>query len=157
MPPTYDLYFTGRRIIFVKIGDYVSPSADPIVSILTNIGRAAEKHNIKERRAKCAQMTPQEMADGKDNVGVFYSDVASVLVKGKRLPEIWFTFSRTQKLKWEKVGFTIYGGDLFDQNVKSAGELLHKFLPDKLDVQLRSPELMALFGNPAPPPPPPLP
>ena len=58
MPPTYDLYFTDQRIIFVKIGDYVSPGVGPVPSILGDIGQAAEKHNVKVRREKYAQMGP---------------------------------------------------------------------------------------------------
>lgn len=100
-------------------------------------------------------MTLQEIADGKDNVGVAYSDIASVLVKGKSLPEIWFTFAQKQKLGWEKIGFIIYGGNLFDQTVKKAGELLRQFLLARLDVQLQSSELIALFGEANLPPPPP--
>jgi hypothetical protein len=152
-PPTYDLYFTDRRVIFAKVGDFV-PSGVGVGFILSEIGEAAEKRGIKEKRGKYAQMTPQEIADGKDNVGVFYSDIASVLVKGKRVPEIWFTFSRKQKLDWEKVGFVVYGGNLFDETVRSAGELLRKSLAAKLDVQLESPKLIELFGNTNPPPPP---
>jgi hypothetical protein len=154
-PPTYDLYFTDRRIIFVKIGDYIPPSTGIIGSIASDIGEAAERHNIKERRDKYARMTLQEIADGKDNVGVAYDDIASVLVKGKKLPEIWFSFARKQKLGWEKIGFIIYGGDQFDQTVKKAGELLREFLLTRINIQLQSSKLIALFGEANPPPPPP--
>jgi hypothetical protein len=150
-PPTYDLYFTDRRIVFARVGDYIPPSVG-IGSILSDIGDAAEKHNIKERRGKYAQMTPQTIADGKNNVGALYDDIASVLVEGKRFStEIWFKFSRKQKLEWEKAGFVIYE----DETLRSAGDLLRRFLAAKLDVRLKSPKLMALFGNTNPPPPPP--
>ncbi len=151
-PPTYDIYFTNRRVIFAKIADYIYPAGgtEIITSVMSTIGEAAEKHKAKEKRAAYAKMTPQEIADAKDSVGVFYDEITSVVVKGKRLPEIEFTFSRKQKLGWEKAEFIIYGGPNFDQTVKSAGQILRRILPNKLIIQLQSPKLLALFGIPPP-------
>ena len=93
-------------------------------------------------------MTPQQMADGKDNIGVFYEDVLNVTVKGKRSLEIEFVFSRMQKLGWNKVGFNTWGVDFSDEAARSLGDLLRKFLSSKLNVELESSRWLAPFSGP---------
>jgi hypothetical protein len=116
--------------------------------IVDDIIRAGKKREIEENQAKYTRMSPEQMADGKDNVGVFYDDVLSVTIKEKRWSlEMEFVFSRRQKLGWEKVGFNTYGVDFPDQALRVLGDLLRKFLPTKLNVQLSSSKLLASFGG----------
>jgi len=144
-PPNYGIFFTNRRVIFARISGYYNQDAGLIVD---EIVRAGKKREIEENQAKYAQMSPQQMADGKDNVGVFYEHVLNVTVKGKRSLEMEFMFCTVQKLGWEKVGFNTWGVDLPDEAVRSLGDLLRKFLPTKLNVQLQSSKLLASFGGP---------
>lgn len=144
-PPNYGIYFTDRRLIFAKVSGYYSPAGGLIVD---DIIRAGKKREIEENQAKYTRMSPEQMADGKDNVGVFYDDVLSVTIKEKRWSlEMEFVFSRRQKLGWEKVGFNTYGVDFPDQALRVLGDLLRKFLPTKLNVQLSSSKLLASFGG----------
>jgi hypothetical protein len=83
-------------------------------------------------------MTPQEIADCKDNVGVSYDDISSVTVKNKGAPEILFVFSRMQKLGWEKMSFLFNARTIsFKEVLHSAVLLLRRFLQSKLDNQLQ--------------------
>jgi hypothetical protein len=143
-PPNYGIYFTDRRLIFARVSGYYSPAGGLIVD---DIIRAGKKREIEENQAKYAQMSPQQMADGKDNVGVFYEHVLNVTVKEKRFLEMEFVFCRMQKLGWEKVGFNTWGVDFPDEAVRSLSDLLRKFLPTKLNVQLQSSKLRASFGG----------
>jgi hypothetical protein len=117
----YNLYFTEHRIIFAKLGAWARAPAE----------------KRYENQRKYEHMTPQEIADCEDNVGVFYNDISSVKVKGDKLS---FAFFRTQKLGWEKIGFELYSEADYKrkmkeakENLQSADELLRRFLPDKLD------------------------
>jgi hypothetical protein len=143
-PPNYGIFFTDRRIIFAKVSGYNYPAGGLIVNEMV---RAGEKREIEKSKAEYAQMNPQQMADGKDNVGVFYEDVLNVTVRGKRSLEMNLAFSRVQNLGWEKVGFNTWGVDFPDEAVRSLGDLLRKFLPTKLNVQLESSRLLASFGG----------
>jgi hypothetical protein len=77
--------------------------------IVDDIIRAGKKREIEENQAKYAQMSPQQMADGKDNVVVFYEHVLNVTVKEKRFLEMEFVFCRMQKLDGRRLGSTLGG------------------------------------------------
>jgi hypothetical protein len=117
----YNLYFTERRLIFAKLGAWARAPAE----------------KRYENQRKYEHMTPQEIADCEDNVGVFYDDISSVRVKGD---EVSFAFFRKQKLGWEKISFQLFSEADYrrkmneaKENLRSADELLRRFLPYKLD------------------------
>jgi hypothetical protein len=140
----YNLYFTERRIIFARLGGEASPpyGGNPGTVFLQSIfyplveGRKQKKQ--QETKKTYDQMTPQEIADCKDNFGVFYHDISSVTVKGKGIPKVTFNFFRKQKFECDKIDFELNVAlSKPDEILRSAGELLHRFLPFKLDNQLK--------------------
>lgn len=145
-PPNYGIYFADRRLIFARVSGCYYPGGGLIVD---ELARAGKKREIEENRAKYALMSPQQMVEEKEYVGVLYEDVLSVTVKERRWSlEVEFVFSTVQKLGWEKVGFNVWGVDFPDQAMRSLGDLLRNSLPTKLSVQLKSSKLLASFGGP---------
>jgi hypothetical protein len=64
--------------------------------------------------------------------------VSSVTARNKGVPEVSFVFSRRQKLGWEKADFMLNANpNRVEQDLRSAGVLLHRFLASKLDNQLQ--------------------
>jgi len=89
-------------------------------------------------------MTPQEITDCKENVGVLYDDISLVRVRGKGIAQIFFFFVRKQKLGWERISFTLRAEpETYKENLLSSGELLRRFIPSKLDNQLQNTK----YGN----------
>lgn len=140
----YNLYFTERRIIFARLGGEASPpyGSNPGTVFLQSIFYPLVESRYQKKRQETKrtydQMTPQEIADCKDNMAVLYDDISSVTVTGKWTPEVVFTFSKKQKLEWEKVKFLLYTiSNKRDETLRVSGELLRKFLPIKLKVELQ--------------------
>jgi hypothetical protein len=155
-PSIYNIYFTDRRIIFAKLGGAGTvPNMGGSGGLLASLVWVATEEGRQKKRSEAQggyeRMWPQEIADCKDNVGVPYDDVSSVTIKGRSVPEIIFVFLRKQKLGWEKASFILYGdSNTYNENLRSAGVLLRRFLPYKLDNQLQDTKyshLRKIFEN----------
>ena len=139
----YNAYFTERRVIFAKLGGVLIPptSYSPANPLAGLAWASTEGKRVKKRLAaqnEYGKMTPQEIADREDNVAVLYYDILSVRVKGVRQPSISFVFTRKQKLGWDKIDFSLLTDPgALEGNLQAAGKILRRFLPGKIDNQLK--------------------